>query len=101
MKLKTVPLRIGQAPARLVAPAQTLSDKRMAGRKLQARRLAVWTRDPHCATCGMLVEYPHGFALDHKQALHLGGPDTEENTQVLCIDCHDIKTREEARNRAA
>ena len=42
--------------------------------------------------CGKLTNYPDGFQLDHKIPLHKGGPDTDENLQVLHIDCHDRKT---------
>lgn len=69
--------------------------KRIRGRKLQARRLAVWARDPRCASCRRLTQYPAGFELDHIQALENGGPDTEDNVQVLCVGengCHARKT---------
>ena len=74
-------------------------DGRIRGRALQARRLKVWTKDPRCAKCKKLVEFNdkpgRGFQLDHKVPLFKGGPDTEENCQVLCVGpegCHDRKT---------
>lgn len=74
-------------------------DGRIRGRKLQERRLAVWCKDPRCAMCHRLVEYSArpglGFQLDHIVALDNGGPDTEENCQVLCCgpgSCHEKKT---------
>jgi 5-methylcytosine-specific restriction protein A len=63
------------------------------------RRLKLWTRDPHCQACRALVDYPWGFELDHTVPLHQGGPDTEENSQVLCIPCHRDKTRAELGHR--
>lgn len=30
---------------------------RISGRRLQARRLKVWSKNPHCAMCGKLVEF--------------------------------------------
>lgn len=60
------------------------------------RRLKIWTRDPHCQACRILVDYPFGFELDHRIPLQHGGPDTEENCQVLCIECHKAKSKEEA-----
>jgi 5-methylcytosine-specific restriction endonuclease McrA len=77
------------------ATAPTPSEQRMAGRKLQARRLRVWSASPHCAECGKLTDYPNGFDLDHKVALDNGGQDTDENCQVLCNGpdgCHVRKT---------
>lgn len=67
----------------------------MAGRKLQDRRWRMWQKDPHCAVCRRVVEYPHGFELDHIQSLFKGGSDVEDNCQVLCCGpdgCHLIKT---------
>lgn len=103
VKLKTLKPRIGLATPRLAA-APTQSAKRMTGRKLQERRLRVWSADPRCAHCGALTVYPHGFELDHKLSLFDGGEDTDANTQILCMSrdasgrkagCHDAKTRQD------
>ena len=64
------------------------------------RRLKLWTRDPHCQICRKLVDYPWGFELDHIVPLHQGGPDTEENSQVLCVPCHRDKSKSEASGHA-
>jgi len=69
------------------------TDGRLRGRKLQARRLKKWAEaEGCCAWCGKLTNYPDGFQLDHIKAIVNGGEDTEEQTQVLCIPCHDKKT---------
>lgn len=69
------------------------TDGRLRGRALQARRLRVWTKDPHCQHCRTLVTYPDGFQLDHKQAVHKVGENLKDDAvQVLCIPCHDKKT---------
>lgn len=77
------------------------NDGRLRGRKLQAARLRIWARDPHCAMCRKLVAYPAGFELDHKQALHKDGSNDDDNMQVLCVErtpdgiksgCHIKKT---------
>lgn len=91
-RLRTVPSRLSQAPSRLQS-APTPSDKRITGRKLQSRRLRVWAKDPHCTDCRVLVDFPHGFELDHEIALVNGGSDTEDNCRVRCVPCHEAKTR--------
>ena len=76
--------------------------RRITGRKLQARRLRVWSRDPHCVDCGALCSYPDGFELDHDTALVNGGEDTEDNCRVRCCgpgSCHEKKTRRDLGQR--
>jgi len=76
------------------------TDGRLRGRALQARRLRKWTKAQGlCAKCGALTDYPHGFQLDHIKALVNGGDDTEDQTQVLCIPCHDTKTASDMGHR--
>ncbi|MNE97312.1 HNH endonuclease [compost metagenome] len=78
-----------------IQPLPTVADRRITGRKLQDRRMKVWSRNPHCAHCGRLCDFPAGFELDHKVPLYQGGSDTEDNCQVLCsgLDgCHAKKT---------
>jgi 5-methylcytosine-specific restriction protein A len=72
------------------------TDGRLRGRKLQQRRLRKWTEAKGlCARCACLTDYPNGFQLDHIKALVNGGDDTEGQTQVLCIPCHEVKTNED------
>jgi 5-methylcytosine-specific restriction protein A len=105
-KLTTIRPRIGTMSASRISTYRT-SEKRITGRALQERRLNIWKRKPYCASCGRLVEYPHGFELDHIVALTNGGKDIESNCQVLCVDyvvkageyskvgCHASKTKED------
>ena len=80
-------------PAGIHRMAYDNNDGRLRGRKLQAARLRIWSADPHCARCGKLVAYPHGFELDHIKALHKdGSTNDDENLQVLCHPCHAEKT---------
>ena len=47
-----------------------------------------------CAFC--FVHHPAPLLrIDHRVALFLGGMDTDDNVQVLCIRCHTAKTKAE------
>lgn len=93
-RLPTLKNRIQPIDTRRVQPMVT-SDHRMSGSGLQRRRLRVWSRDPYCASCRSMTAYPDGFQLDHVIALVNGGEDSEENCQVLCHTCHEVKTIED------
>lgn len=47
-----------------------------------------------CARCGSLV-LADLVDVDHVQPLALGGEDTDGNVQVLCRECHQLKTATE------
>lgn len=77
---------------------------RLTGRRLVEARLRIWAKDPHCAMCGKVVQYPGGFELDHILPLSKGGSNEDGNLQVLCADdpgdplsqgCHSLKTGED------
>ena len=59
-------------------------------RKLTAER---------CASCE-LVYPPNYLRVDHVLPLADGGVDALGNIQLLCVDCHRVKTRAEATARA-
>ncbi|MFC5698894.1 HNH endonuclease [Pseudomonas sp. GCM10022186] len=99
-RLQTLKPRVGEVKQTRIQPLPTVAERRITGRKLQDRRLKVWARNPHCAECGKLCDFPAGFELDHKIPLFLGGSDTEDNCQVLCsgLDgCHAKKTASDLR----
>lgn len=65
----------------------------------------MWKASPNCASCGRLTDYPDGFELDHIIPLSQGGPDTDDNCQILCAwfdsagskrGCHASKSAGEA-----
>ncbi|WP_460734171.1 HNH endonuclease [Lysobacter tyrosinilyticus] len=97
-RLKTLKPRLQGLPDRLQSLPRTATRRAVTGRQLQQRRLSVWTKaEGCCARCGCLMAWPNGFELDHVVPLFKGGQDTEENTQILCIEngCHASKTRED------
>ena len=69
--------------------------QRVAGRQLQAKRAALYLISPHCAMCGepFLLRQ---MQRDHTIPLAEGGADDDENTQLLCLDCHAVKSKAEA-----
>lgn len=96
MKLQTLKPRVQTFNTQSVAIAPPLEPPRLTGRRLQARRLRLWTQNPYCAACNRLTEFhAEGFHLDHKVPLFKGGEDEDSNCQVLCVPCHDAKTDED------
>ena len=58
----------------------------------ETTRQAIFNRDNHtCRACGYSNEYGFGLHADHVQAQILGGADTLEHGQCLCITCNISK----------
>lgn len=70
--------------------------KRITGRQLQALRAELFGRDPLCVDCRASGRTRAATQRDHIIPLAEGGLDDESNTQGLCDDCHDAKSRREA-----
>lgn len=66
--------------------------KRITGRKLQAMRQALFTRQPLCVLCDAKGLVVLATQRDHIKSLAEGGDDTDENTQGLCEPCHEGKS---------
>lgn len=100
-KLTTLKPRLQAVTAQRLKP-MVIADSRITGWKLQERRKRIWAASPCCAVCGRLTEYPHGFELDHIVSLYQGGPDTDDNCQVLCNGehgCHRKKTKDDMKGK--
>ena len=69
--------------------------KRITGRRLQAMRAALFSRDPLCAECRRQGYVRPATKRDHIVSLADGGPDDETNEQGLCDECHDAKSLQE------
>ena len=71
--------------------------ERIRGRKLARIRERILLRDSFtCQRCGRVDLH---LEVDHIAPLHLGGQETDINRQCLCVDCHDIKTKQEEKER--
>lgn len=72
---------------------------RLRGRALQARNERVKLRDKYrCQHCGIVTTE---LEVDHIVPLSLGGLDTDDACQSLCVPCHSAKTKREHAERAA
>lgn len=73
------------------------ADKRKyKGRNLQQERERLFRDQPLCADCKKRGRVSVATIRDHIVPLAEGGEDTPENTQGLCDECHNVKTKEEA-----
>ncbi|HBA85984.1 MAG TPA: HNH endonuclease [Verrucomicrobia bacterium] len=90
MKLLSLKRRVPTISTDIAGPAST---KRIEGREAQRIRRRIALRDGFaCRSCGMVVIR---FEIDHVVPLHLGGAESDENRQLLCVPCHKAKTASE------
>lgn len=73
--------------------------KRITGRRLQAMRASLFSRQPLCVLCLAEGRATAATQRDHIKPLEEGGLDDETNEQALCLACHDEKSKAE-RKRA-
>ena len=83
---------VKQQTENLPPPLWDGKQERLRGRKGVERRRRILRRDQY--VCQMCREGFHekDLEVDHIVPLELGGPDKDDNLQVLCIDCHRTKT---------
>lgn len=80
-KAKSIDIRIGSKPS-----------KRITGSALMSIRGRILMRDCYtCQVCGR-VDHGPGLEVDHIVRLESGGKESDDNRQILCIDCHRVKT---------
>ena len=102
MKLKHLQLRLSNAPTtRLKALPEPSKAKgyRIRGGKLQRIREAHLRAHPLCVLCMDAGRVRVADEVDHILPLSMGGTDTADNRQSLCIECHKAKTRAEQSRR--
>lgn len=73
------------------------SKRMMKGRTLQGERDWLFSEFPLCVECLKVGRDTPSVIRDHIIPLAEGGEDTAGNTQALCEECHDRKSKEEAR----
>lgn len=71
--------------------------ERITGRKLQRLRLELMRRQPLCAECTKRGVVRPTTQRDHIVPLAQGGTEDDSNIQGLCDDCHDAKSKGEAK----
>lgn len=65
--------------------------KRITGRRLQELRHQLFKKSPLCAICNLRA----AAIRDHIIPLFEGGEDVESNTQGICHECDDVKSKAE------
>jgi 5-methylcytosine-specific restriction protein A len=69
---------------------------RLRGKGNLLRIARIKKREPLCRTCKAAGRVTLATEVDHIIPLFKGGPDTEDNLQPLCFECHKIKTATES-----
>jgi 5-methylcytosine-specific restriction endonuclease McrA len=97
VKLQTLGPRVPMLDARTVAPHHM---DRKRGRAGVVDRERIRTRDHGlCQRCARRNLVTLGTQVDHVVALEDGGPDTDDNKELLCDPCHLEKTNEDRARR--
>lgn len=85
-------------------PRIQMQGHRLASAKVERKRGWTGMRDRNrirqrdnglCQACLDKNIVTIGTEVDHIIPLHKGGPDTDDNKQLLCDPCHVAKTRQE------
>ena len=92
--LSTLKPRISTIDTRVGSPAAV---ERIRGWKLTKIRERVLLRDEYtCRGCGRVSS---SLEVDHVVPLHLGGSESDENRQSICVECHEAKSEREEKGR--
>jgi len=96
-RLQTLAPRVPLLGVRTVAPHQV---ERKRGRAGVEDRNRIRSRDQGlCQRCNRGGFVSIGTQVDHIVPLEDGGPDTDENKELLCDQCHVEKTNEDRARR--
>ena len=87
-KIRTIDTRKGAS----------LATERIRGYRLTGIRQRISLRDDYvCQTCGRVTAQGQ---VDHITPLCVGGSESDENRQWLCVECHDLKSAGEEKGRS-
>ena len=92
--------RIGQRPILKSLPKSPMKAVNCMKRRTISpkNRLSLFqSANGHCQSCQAEIHPGQKWELDHIIPLALGGPDTNENLQILCKICHKFKTANQDR----
>ena len=89
-------LKITQAPQPKRERWGTTKGKRLTGRTNQKAREELFRDEPLCRECRRQGRIRIATIRDHIKALAFGGEEHRDNTQPLCKECHDAKSKAEA-----
>lgn len=85
--------RVTTISTRVGSPAAV---ERIVGREHGRIRLRILVRDgAACVKCGRGLN----LEVDHIVPLYAGGAESDANRQVLCVDCHKLKSLNEEKER--
>jgi 5-methylcytosine-specific restriction protein A len=92
MKVAKLKPKVGMLATNLgsIAPVE-----RMRGSRRQKRNYRLLADEPMCRQCKTRV----AMEIDHIRPLSEGGTEDESNLQPLCVECHSIKSADEASRR--
>lgn len=71
-------------------------NRKLVGRIRDRKRHELWVElGGKCQSCERVVFGKGEIHLDHIVPLSQGGTDDDDNLQILCVPCHEEKTKEE------
>lgn len=94
--MPVAPRRFGFAQPAIPRHWANGSKRTVTGRALQRERDRLFKGEPVCRECDRNGRTTVATIRDHIVPLAFGGRDIAENTQPLCRDCHDAKTKQES-----
>lgn len=103
-KLKQTRRKLSKLPKRLPSidtnkTKNIGANDRIRGREHGNIRERILIRDEFtCQHCHRSYALQY-LQIDHITPLHLGGAETDDNRQTLCIDCHNTKSKGEGTER--
>lgn len=93
MAIKSLPPAVKMLNTSVASQCASAGTTRVTGRKRVDTRKRVAERDGFkCRVCGRLTLRGE---VDHIIPLHLGGQESDNNRQWLCVECHAAKTATE------